>query len=82
MFFKSMPSISSNAKCWYVAPITTLPRPMVSARSVMMEPKLCVVLVNTPTAELKVKVKPEAGEANGNCVNCVASALFSGVKLV
>ncbi len=53
---------------------------MVSARSVRIGPKLCVVRWNTPRVESKRYVKPEAGEGSGTLTICPTSAVLNWLK--
>ncbi len=49
-----MPSTESNVNRCSAKPIDTRPAPIVSARSVRIGPKLCVVRWNTPSERIEL----------------------------
>src|SRR4029453_1212121 len=71
---RSSPSSRSNEKYWKLKLNAKRPRPIVSARSLRIGPKLCVDRTNVPVAASKRYVKPEAGDGSGSDVSWLASA--------
>src|SRR5262245_52155179 len=69
-----MPSSLSNEKYWKLYPNENRPRPIVSARSVRIGPKLCDVRTNVPVDGSNRYVKPEAGDGSGRLASWLASA--------